>query len=45
MTGWYNARHPGAAITVEYGSSARSLRTMKIRDANAVLSAIGGRRA
>ena len=45
MTGWYNARHPGAAITVEYGSSARSLRTMKTRDANAVLSAIGGRRA
>ena len=45
MTGWYNSRHPGAAITVEYGSSARSLRTMKGRDANAVLSAIGGRRA
>jgi protein MpaA len=45
MTGWYNSRHPGAAITVEYGSSARSLRTMKGRDANAVLTAIGGRRA
>jgi murein peptide amidase A len=44
MTGWYNARHDGAAITVEYGSSARSLRTMKVRDANAVLAAIGGRR-
>jgi len=45
MTGWYNSRHSGAAITVEYGSSARSLRTMKVRDANAVLAAIGGRRA
>jgi protein MpaA len=45
MTGWYNSRHPGAAITVEYGTSARSLRTMKGRDANAVLTAIGGRRA
>jgi hypothetical protein len=45
MTGWYNARHRGAAITVEYGSTARSLRTMKNRDANAVLTAIGGRRA
>jgi hypothetical protein len=30
---------------VEYGFSARSLRTMKGRDANAVLTAIGGRRA
>jgi hypothetical protein len=45
MTGWYNSRHTGAAITVEYGSSARSLATMKGRDANAVLAAIGGRRA
>jgi murein peptide amidase A len=45
MTGWYNAHHKGAAITVEYGSRARSLRTMKVRDANAVLAAIGGRRA
>ena len=45
MTGWYNANHSGAAITVEYGSRARSLRTMKRRDANAVLTAIGGRRA
>ena len=45
MTGWYNARHKGAAITVEYGSNARSLRRMKGRDADAVLAAIGGRRA
>ena len=44
MTGWYNAHHKGAAITVEYGSTARSLRRMKGRDANAVLAAIGGRR-
>jgi hypothetical protein len=45
MTGWFNANHKGAAITVEYGSTARSLRTMKGRDANAVLAAIGGHRA
>jgi protein MpaA len=45
MTGWYNTRHKGAAITVEYSSRARSLKTMKGRDANAVLRAIGGRRA
>ena len=38
MTGWYNANHSGAAITVEYGSNARSLRRMKVRDANAVLA-------
>ena len=44
MTGWYNANYSGAAITVEYGYSARSLRTMKRRDADAVLAAIGGRR-
>ncbi|HYP46056.1 MAG TPA: M14 family zinc carboxypeptidase [Propionibacteriaceae bacterium] len=44
MTGWFNANHRGAAITVEYGSIARSMKTMKGRDANAVLSAIGGRR-
>ena len=44
MTGWYNANYPGAAITVEYGYNARSLRTMKRRDADAVLAAIGGRR-
>ena len=34
----------GAAITVEYGSTARSLARMKGRDADAVLSAVGGRR-
>ena len=45
MTAGSTRDHPGAAITVEYGSTARSLRTMKGRDANAVLSAIGGRRA
>jgi protein MpaA len=45
MTGWYNTHHKGAAITVEYGSAARSLKRMKGRDANAVLAAIGGRRA
>ena len=44
MTGWFNAHHAGAAITVEYSSSARSLKTMKVRDANAVLKAVGGRR-
>ena len=44
MTGWFNAHHDGAAITVEYGSTARSLKTMKGRDANAVLAALGGRR-
>jgi murein peptide amidase A len=45
MTGWYNAHHAGAAITVEYGATARSMKTMKGRDANAVLKAIGGSRA
>jgi protein MpaA len=45
MTGWYNARHRGAAITIEYGSTARSLSRMKGRDANAVLAAIGGARS
>jgi protein MpaA len=44
MTGWFNAHHEGAAITVEYGAAARSMKTMKGRDANAVLSAVGGRR-
>jgi murein peptide amidase A len=44
MTGWFNANHKGAAITVEYGSTARSMKTMKGRDANAVLAAIGGHR-
>lgn len=44
MTGWFNANHKGAAITVEYGYTARSMKTMKGRDADAVLKAIGGRR-
>ena len=37
--------HKGAAITIEYGSTARSLERMKGRDADGVLAAIGGRRA
>jgi hypothetical protein len=45
MTGWFNQHHQGAAITVEYSSSARSTKTMKTRDADAVLKAVGGRRA
>jgi protein MpaA len=44
MTGWFNQHHRGAAITVEYGANARSMKTMKVRDANAVLRAVGGRR-
>ncbi|SDT14048.1 Putative peptidoglycan binding domain-containing protein [Friedmanniella luteola] len=44
MTGWFNAHHAGAAITIEYGSTARSMARMKGRDANAVLTAVGGRR-
>ena len=44
MTGWYNANHAGAAITFEYGTVSRSLATMKVRDANAVLRALGGYR-
>jgi len=44
MTGWFNARHKGAAITIEYGDTARSMARMKGRDANAVLAAIGGSR-
>jgi protein MpaA len=44
MTGWFNHHHDGAAITVEYGSTARSMARMKGRDADAVLQAIGGRR-
>jgi protein MpaA len=44
MTGWYNAHHAGAAITVEYKATARSLQRMKGRDASAVLAAVGGRR-
>ena len=45
MTQWFNANHDGAAITVEYSSVARSMTRMKGRDADAVLAAIGGRRA
>jgi protein MpaA len=45
MSGWFNHHHDGAAITVEYGSTARSMNRMKGRDADAVLAAIGGRRA
>ena len=45
MTQWFNKHHKGAAITVEYGSTARSLKAMKGHDANAVLAAIGGHRA
>lgn len=44
MTGWFNRHHRGAAITVEYGAKARTMATMKRRDANAVLRAVGGRR-
>jgi murein peptide amidase A len=44
MTGWFNARHAGAAITIEYSDTARSMARMKGRDANAVLKAIGGAR-
>ena len=36
--------HAGAAITIEYGAKARTLKRMKGADANAVLSAVGGRR-
>ena len=45
MTAWYNNTFTvGAAVTVEYGSTARSTKTMKTTDANAVLGVIGGRR-
>jgi hypothetical protein len=44
MTAWYNHTFAGAAVTVEYGSKARSTRRMKTRDADAVLTAVGGRR-
>ena len=44
MTGWYNHHYDGAAITVEYGSTARSLKRMKGRDADGVLEAVGGSR-
>ena len=45
MTMWFNRHHAGAAITVEYGSKARTMARMKGRDADAVLAAIGGKRA
>jgi predicted deacylase len=45
MTGWFNDNHAGAAITIEYSDTARSMARMKGRDANAVLKAIGGARA
>ncbi len=45
MTAWYNHTYAGAAVTVEYGSTARSTRRMKTRDADAVLAAVGGRRS
>jgi protein MpaA len=44
MTGWFNARHAGSAITIEYSDTARSMARMKGRDADAVLKAIGGAR-
>ena len=44
MTAWYNHTFGGAAVTVEYGSKARSTKRMKTTDANAVLAAVGGRR-
>jgi protein MpaA len=44
MTAWYNHRFAGAAVTVEYGSGARTTRRMKTQDADAVLASVGGRR-
>ena len=44
MTAWYNHTFAGAAVTVEYGSAARSTKRMKTQDADAVLAAVGGRR-
>jgi protein MpaA len=44
MTAWYNHSFAGAAVTVEYGSKARSTKRMKTTDANAVLESVGGRR-
>ena len=44
MTAWFNHTFDGAAVTVEYGSKARSTKRMKTTDANAVLRAVGGRR-
>lgn len=44
MTAWYNHNFAGAAVTLEYGSKARSTKRMKTTDADAVLKAVGGRR-
>ena len=44
MTAWYNHTFAGAAVTVEYSSSARTTRRMKTQDADAVLASVGGRR-
>jgi hypothetical protein len=43
MTAGYNHHFAGAAVTVEYGSRARSTKRMKTTDADAVLAAVGGR--
>lgn len=45
MTAWYNHTFAGAAVTVEYGSKARSTKRLKTTDADAVLRAVGGRRS
>ncbi len=45
MTQWFNKHHDGAAITIEYSATARSMTRMKTRDADAVLDALGGKRA
>ena len=44
MAAWYNHTFAGAAVTVEYGSAARSTKRMKTQDADAVLTSVGGRR-
>ncbi|HEU4546513.1 MAG TPA: M14 family zinc carboxypeptidase [Microlunatus sp.] len=44
MTAWYNHTFAGSAVTVEYGSAARTTRRMKTEDADAVLVSVGGRR-
>jgi peptidoglycan hydrolase-like protein with peptidoglycan-binding domain len=44
MTAWYNHTFAGTAVTVEYGSAARTTRRMKTQDADAVLTSVGGRR-
>ena len=42
---WFNRHHKGAAITIEYGSTARSMARMKGGTPTRVLKAIGGKRA